>query len=1318
MVHLIAMSFSKRIHRIRSGLSEAMLQDQWAIRRGLRAVSGKSGRSKPAGFVKKRLDELERLLETSVRKRRARLEGRPDPVYPEHLPIYRKKEEIVRAVQDHPVVIVSGETGSGKSTQIPKMCLEAGRGIAGRIGCTQPRRIAATTIARRIAEELGEELGGSVGYKIRFSDRTGPHAYIKVLTDGMLLAETQQDRFLNAYDTLIIDEAHERSLNIDFLLGILRTLLRKRRDLRVIVTSATLDTEKFSKAFDNAPVVEVSGRLFPVEVEYHPPEDGQEDPEDVTYVDRTVEAVERIVTRRAPGDVLVFMPTEQDIRETCERLEARGFPSTTVLPLFARLPGAQQNRVFAPRPGRKIVVATNVAETSLTIPGIRYVVDTGLARIPRYLPSTRTTSLAVSPISRSSADQRKGRCGRVENGVCIRLYSEEDYERREEYTPPEILRSNLAEVILRMLSLRLGDMDTFPFVDRPGARSVKDGFDVLTELGAITRERDRARLTPRGRLMARLPLDPRIARMMIEARKEGCDKEVGIIAAALGIQDPRQRPADRSAQADEAHRSFRDPESDFLSLLTLWNHYHRARKTLRTQSKMRAFCKEHFLSFARMREWRDVHEQITAILEEETLEFETGSQAPKSPEDARYDRIHRAILSGFLSNIAVQKEKALYRATRGRDVMLFPGSTLFKKPPAWIVAAEMVRTSRLFARTAARIDPAWLEALGGTLCRSSYHHPHWEKNRGEVRATEQVTLFGLVIVPGRSVPYGPVDPDEAHRIFVRSALVEGDIRGDFPFLRKNRELVEHLASLEDRIRRRDIVVSEQAMADFYAERLPGVRDTRTLKRRIREQGGDAFLHMTEEDLARYVPDASVLDAFPDHLRVGEQAFPFTYRFDPASREDGVTVRVPSTLTSRLPPERLEWMVPGLLEEKITALIKGLPKRYRKQLVPVSSTVRNVMDEMERTDESLLTVLGRFLYRRFGVDIPASAWPTEDLPDHLRMRVAITDHQGRELQAGRDPGLLRAGAASPPAGSSRALEAAREQWERDGITSWDFEALPEQIPVEDALMAYPALEPSESGVRIRLFSSAAEAAKTHRDGVARLLSLRLGRDLRFARKVLRLPASASPAAVYFRGAKAVESALEKALIRHLFQADVRTREAFDALAERLAPRLTTEANDLLDKTLRVLEAYSGLRSTLHGLETASKASPAVQELCATLRSELTRLVPEDFLDRYPPEQLEHLPRYLRAMEIRAERGSFDPEKDRKKAGEIRVFEEELARMQADLSANATEEKRRALESFAWMIEELRVSVFAQELSTAVKVSSKRLKQKADEIRRMV
>ena len=1310
------LSHEKRMAAIRADLDRAMIADQWALRRKLRGLAGKPGKSKRPEKADRRLDEAERLLAASIRRREGRALAVPRISYPEELPITGKREEIVRAIEEHPVVIVCGDTGSGKSTQIPKMCIEAGRGIAGRIACTQPRRIAATTVARRIAEELGENLGDSVGYKIRFKDRTGPKGYIKILTDGMLLAETQQDRFLNEYDTIIIDEAHERSLNIDFLLGLLRTLLPRRRDLRVVITSATLDTDKFAATFDGAPVVEVSGRMYPVEVEYMPADaDPSSDDED-TYVDHAVRAVERIGKKRRRGDVLVFMPTEQDIRETCERIEARRLPETTVLPLFARLPAGQQNRVFSSLPGRKIIVATNVAETSLTIPGIRYVVDTGMARIPRYLPSIRTTSLAVGPVSRSSADQRMGRCGRVQNGVCIRLYSREDYEKRPEHTPPEVLRSNLAEVILRMLSLKLGDIGTFPFVDPPGARSVKDGFDLLAELGAVTMDKNRPRLTPRGRLMARLPLDPRISRMMLEAHKEGCSAEVSVIAAALGIQDPRERPADKAAQADAMHRPFHDRQSDFLTLLTIWTRFHRARGSLKTQNRMRKFCREHFLSFVRMREWRDIHEQITEILKEETLDSPAG-RPPEDPE-ARYAAVHRSVLSGFLSNIAMQTEKNLYRATRGRDVMLFPGSTLFNRGPSWIVAAEMVRTSRLFARTVARIDPAWLEPLGGPLCRSTHSNPHWEKARGEVRATERVTLFGLPVVQSRAVSFSRVDRREAHRIFVRSALVAGEVREDFDFLRHNRDLVEHLASIEDRIRRRDVLVSEEAMAAFYEERLPDVCDIRTLKRRIREAGEDGFLHMNEKDLTQYLPDEGLLAAYPDRITAGEHDFGLTYRFDPGAEEDGVTVSVPATLASRLPSESLEWMVPGLYEEKLTALLKGLPKRYRKPLVPVSDTVRIIMEEMVRSDESLLTTLGRFIYLRFGVDIPASAWPAEALPGHLRMRVSITDHKGRELRSGRDPGLLHRGEGEAPPTRSRAWEKARARWERDGISAWDFGPLPDYVPVEASLMAYPSLEPAEEGARIRLFPSAREAAEVHRKGVAALLGLRLKRDLKFARRILRLPEEVKDAATYFGGTRVVEAALQEALARELLEEDVRTPEAFEELAGRVTAAIGTEANALLDRVLAALRSYRSLRFTLHRLETAAPVNPAVQSLCAAIREDLTRLVPDDFIARTGARHMEHLPRYLKAMEIRAERGSFDPEKDRKKAADVQAAEKNLQAVSAELSPNATPEKREAIRELTVWIEEFRVSVFAPELSTAVKVSAKRIAKKADEIRRMV
>ncbi len=1310
------MSVSKRIAGIRSRLNHAMIADQWTIKKSLNSVSGKAGGGKRPGELDKRLDKLERLLESSVRMREARLQGLPGIHYPEHLPILTKREEIVRAVQDHPVVIISGDTGSGKSTQIPKMCLEAGRGIGGRIGCTQPRRIAAVTVAERIAEEMGETVGGLVGYKVRFNDRTGPGNYIKILTDGMLLAETQQDRFLNEYDTIIIDEAHERSLNIDFLLGILRILITRRKDLHVVITSATLDTEKFAAAFGDAPVIEVSGRLYHVEVEYAPVDAEREDEGDETYVDLAVQAVERIVTRRRRGDILIFMPTEQDIRETCERIEARGFPDTTVLPLFARLPAGRQRSVFSRFKGRKVVAATNVAETSLTIPGIRYVIDTGLARIPKYHPSTRTTSLAVAPVSRSSADQRKGRCGRVRDGVCIRLYSQESYESRPDYTLPEILRSNLAEVILRMLSLKLGDIERFPFVDPPNLRSVKDGFDLLAELGAVTRGKGRPALTALGKRMATLPLDPRVSRMMLQAREEGCSGDVAVIAAALGIQDPRERPVERAGDADAVHRPFNDKDSDFLTLLNIWNRYHRTWESLKTQNRMRKFCREQFLSFVRMREWRDIHQQITSILQEE----DPAPAPPTAPdtEKTRYERIHRSILSGFLSNIAVQKEKNIYRATRGREVMIFPGSTLFNKGVSWIVAMEMVRTSRLFARTVARIDPGWLEALGGGLCRYNHHHPHWEKSRGEVRATEQVTLFGLLIVPGRSVPYAPVDPEEAHRVFVRSALVQGEVKQRFPFLTHNLVLVERFASIEDRIRRRDILVNEEALEAFYSERLPGVCDIRTLKARIKEAGGDDFLKMTEDDLIRYRPEDDLLSAYPEGLKAGDHAFPLTYRFSPGSEEDGVTVSIPSTLTSRLPRERLEWLVPGLFEEKVTALIKGLPKRYRKQLVPVSDTVGVIASEMERTDESMLTALGRFIYRKFGVDIPASAWPEKSLPEHLRMRVSITDHQGLELLAGRDPGLLSLEGRIGSTASSDAWEKARAQWERDGITQWDFNSLPREVPVEANLVAFPALEPEENGAHVRLFQNPDEARKIHPEGVARLLSLRLSRDLKFASKVLRLPDDISKAALLFGGAKAVEKKLTETLIRLLFRKDVRTAQDFEALAKDTSYRLISAANDLLDKVIEVLQSHARLRSTLHNLETSRADSPGIESVCESIRARLADLVPKNFLDQCSLKHLARMPRYLKALEIRAERGSFDPLKDRKKAEEVEVFEKELRRIRGALATHATEEKQAAVEEFAVWVDEYRVSVFAPELSTAVKVSSKRLRKKVEEINRMI
>jgi len=1255
---------------------------------------------------------LERRARASAEERRHRFDNRPRVSYPESLPITSKRQQIVRLIQERQVVIVSGETGCGKSTQIPKMCLEAGRGIAGKIGCTQPRRIAAITIAHRIAEELGEAIGCSVGYKIRFREKTSRQAFIKIMTDGMLLAETQGDPGLHEYDTLIIDEAHERTLNIDFLLGILRTLLPRRPELKVIITSATLDTEKFSAAFNSAPVVKVEGRTYPVEVEYMPIDPDLEEAGDLTYVDMAVKAIDGLREKKRYGDILVFMPTEEDILETCERLDGRRYPGTTVLPLFARLPASEQGRVYSVS-GSKIVVATNVAETSLTIPGIRYVIDTGLARISRYLPRTRTTSLPISPVSRSSADQRKGRCGRVQHGVCIRLYPEEDYASRPLFTPPEIQRSNLAEVILRMLSLRLGHPSAFPFLDPPGERSIKDGFDLLVELGAVTREGEEVSLTAKGKLMARMPLDPRVSRMMIEASQEGGLREVAVIAAALSIQDPRERPVEKAQQADQAHSPFKDPDSDFLTLLNIWNRFHREWETLKTQNKMRRFCKQHFLSYPRMRDWVYTHEQITGILQEQRIGLqETGPEL-------RYARIHRCVLSGFLSNIALKKEKNMYQAARGREVMIFPGSTLFNKSPAWIVAAEMVKTSRLFARTVGKIEPEWIEPLAGDLCRSTFLDPYWDRNRGEVRAFEQVSLYGLVIVPRRAVSYGPIAPEEAHRIFVQEALVEGDAGEPLPFLIHNQDLILKLKTMEEKLRRRDLVAGDPVVADFYSSRLRGVSDLRTLKKRIREKRGDSFLRLKEADLLISSPDEAELAQYPDRIAAAGKSLECTYAFAPGKEEDGVTLRVPSGQVSVVPFECLDWSVPGLLKEKVTALIKGLPKTYRKQLVPVPRTVEIVLKEMDRGEPSLINALSRFVYKQFGVDIPASVWAGVQVPDHLMMRVTVVDPSGKALESGRDlHRLIQSDEKRHGAESSRVWKKAREHWERQGITTWDFGALPESVSLTDRLVAYPALAPDKDSAGIRLFRTPHQALLSHEEGVQRLLTLHLAKDLKHLQRSLTLPSEAYAGARYFGGMRALEQLLYQALLGLLLRKNLRTEQALLSYAESCKAVLFEKAKELKEVVVRILEAYDRARSTLHTVEKANTSNTEVLDLCAQIRKELDALVPRNFAQLYSMEELTHLPRYLRALEVRAERGAHHPEKDKAKQTQMVEFAEALRTMTESIGPSTSREKKAALESFRWMIEEFKVSLFAQELKTRFPVSKKKLDEMKREIERMV
>jgi len=1310
------MTFSREVEIIREILRDAMLRDRALLSARIESLMSSSGQDQKKAHLAERLANLKKKAEASVRERKIRSLNLPRISYPEELLITSRRTDILNAVRTHQVVIISGETGSGKSTQIPKICLEAGRGISGKIGCTQPRRIAASSISRRIAEELGEELGRSVGYKIRFQDRTHKGAYIKVMTDGMLLAETQSDPGLHEYDTIIIDEAHERGLNIDFILGILRSLLPKRPELKVIITSATIDTKKFSEAFNNAPVIEVSGRLYPVDVEYMPMDPALEDEGETTYVDMAVDAVDMLRRDKASGDILIFMPTEQDILETCERLEGRGYPGVSILPLFARLPSSRQELIYSVQ-GAKIVVATNVAETSLTIPGIRYVIDTGLARIARYLPRTRTNSLPVSPISRSSADQRKGRCGRVRNGVCIRLYSEKNFNERPEFTVPEILRSSLAEVILRMIDLRMGDPLSFPFIDPPNPRSVKDGFDLLKELGAIEVQDGENCLTEKGRLMARMPLDPRISRMMIEASHEGCIEDTAVIGAILSIQDPRERPMDKAVQADQVHAPFKDQDSDFLTFLNIWNRFHRELENIKSQSRMRKFCKAHFLSFTRMREWIYTHDQIMSIIGQ--LKLPPACNNVEKGMGERYAGIHRSILSGFLSNIALRKEKNLYQATRGREVMIFPGSGLFKKSPDWVVASEMVRTSRLYARNVAKIDPAWLETLAGDLCRHSYDEPHWEKNRGEVMALEKVTLFGLTIISDRPVSYGRINPQEAHEIFIRSGLVEGEIKPVFPFLKHNRSLIKKMEDMEHKLRRRDLLAGEDALSAFYSERLEGITDARTLSRLIREKGNDDFLRMTEEDLLKTVPDLSDLSLFPDELSIGGVRFKASYRFSPGREEDGVTVRIPVSHAHTLPVAPFEWGIKGLIREKVTSILKGLPKKYRKQLVPVSNTVDIIMREMEPSDQPILSTLSRFVYNRFRVDISADAWNSVEIPEHLKTRISILDNNGQEIRSGRDiPAVLHTEAGSPPAPDSAILQRLRSKWEREGLKEWDIDILPESIPMQGDISAYPGLEAREDKVNLRLFLSKEEAVASNKKGVRRLLTISLEKDIKLLKRNWPLPEDSARMAVYLGGSAELEKVMLRGVLNRLFLTDIRSRSDFEAYVSTVSKEMFMKYRAVREHVITILNAYDKTRSFLYNMENSKKTNQAVRFLCAAIRKEMESLVPPDFPERYAPERLAHIPRYLRAMEVRVERGSHNPEKDRIKEDQAEAYINSLKDMTERLSIHASEEKRAMIDEFRWMTEEFRVSLFAPELGTPFPISVKRLDKYREEIERIV
>ena len=1349
-------NISQHIHRINKNIGRTMATDYYYLSRTLEAIEhSRDVDQAPVSF--KKLLYLQKRVNSSCERYQRRAQSIPPLRFPKELPISVKKNEIITAIQKSQTVIITGETGSGKTTQIPKMCLAAGLGLRGMIGLTQPRRIAATSIAARIAAEVGEPCGKSIAYKIRFEEKTSAEPLIKVMTDGILLAETVSDPLLLAYDTIIVDEAHERSLNIDFILGFLRTLLVKRKDLKLIITSATIDTAKFSEAFSQAPIIEVSGRMYPVEVRYQPVDPVAEENGEATYVDEAIACVDKLQTERCYDDILIFMPTELDIRETCERLSKRC--SGLVLPLYARLSGSQQRLVFEKIDQQKIIVATNIAETSLTIPGIKYVIDSGLARQLEYNPRSQTTGLPVSPISRSSAEQRKGRCGRVQNGICIRLYSAEEYAARRLYTAPEIMRSNLAGVILRMLSLNLGSVHSFPFIDRPHPKSIRDGLDILRDLGAIEKstdddQTDIYKLTAIGLMMAQLPLDPRISRILIEAQKEGCVKEVAIIAAALSIQDPRERPYDKADQAARAHALFQHAESDFLTYLNIWNHYHDIWERLQTQNKLRKFCHEHFLSYRRMMEWRDIYQQISSIISGDKIPAKIKKHVQIEIDQILYDKIHKCILSGYLSHIAQKKEKNFYLAAKSREVMIYPGSGLFNRAGNWIVAAEITQTSRLFARNVANIKSEWLEEVGRDNCRYTYAAAHWEKNRGQVVALEKVALFGLTIVEQRSVAYERINPEEAKAIFIREALVAGEVNRKIPFLEHNLSLWQKALVLEDKLRKRGFVNDQETIARLYEQRLPVISDIRSLLKLIKDKGSDDFLRFREEDFIAVAPDEDEISKYPDKIKIGDAAFPCHYHFAPGKDNDGVTMKIPLGLISKAATGNVERFLPKLLKEKAVLLLKSLPKSLRQRLPAAAQIADLFLQQMPDAKKALPQALSQFIQDQYQVTIPPTGWDLEKLSPHLNIRYSVIDEAGCEIKASRDINLLNEELAEKI--SSDVLEQLRPQWEKDGITGWDFGTLPEKIPLtsKHGLIgyAYLALQATDDTINLRLFSDQRESEATHIQGVAALYGLHFAEKLKQLKKNINFTGELKSAAAKIGNPKLLEQSLLRRVEKDLFCLPWRRPNEFLNHAGVVNAKILQYGQQVLDYIAPVCQAFGDTHTLLHKLVLKNTGNKSLLAFFKDAQAELQDLVPIDFPELYSLERIKELPRYCKALAMRAERGSLNLASAREKIESIAVYSEQLHKIIAsaketvilaqklrnddspslrggegrrgnpilfselrDYFAHCIHSQRRnKIEELFWMIEEYKVSLFAQELKTPYPVSPKKLDQLIQEI----
>ncbi|MGE4532668.1 ATP-dependent RNA helicase HrpA [Halomonas sp.] len=1322
------LSDADRLRALRQGLAGVLLRDRGSLEKRLKGLARRLKEGKP---VDRGLAEVEKAMARSaglVERRAAR------PVtlnYPPELPVVERREEILAALQKHQVVVVAGETGSGKTTQLPKLCLELGLGRRGLVGHTQPRRLAARSVATRLAEELETPLGEQVGYQVRFTDQSGDDTLVKLMTDGILLAETRHDPDLTRYEAIIIDEAHERSLNIDFLLGYLRRLLPRRPDLKVIITSATIDVTRFAEHFalpgqdgeaTPAPVVEVSGRTYPVEVRYRPLAREADDEEDRTLQEgilHAVEEIERVEREKGwlhgPRDVLVFLPGEREIRETADTLRRADLKGTEILPLYARLSNAEQNRVFAPHKGRRIVLSTNVAETSLTVPGIRYVIDPGLVRISRYSYRSKIQRLPVEPISQASADQRKGRCGRVAEGLCIRLYDEDDFLSRPEFTDPEIRRTNLASVILSMLSLKLGDIEAFPFADPPDARFVTDGLKLLFELGAVD---EASRLTPLGRRLARLPIDPRLARMVLAGAEQGGLREVLIVVAGLAVQDPRERPAEKRQAADQAHRRWQDPESDFMALLNLWHGFEAAREEL-SGNQLRRWCKERYINYLRMREWHDTFRQLRQLLRD--MEIEVPPPRPAEPEadgEARAEArrqgaatLHRALLPGLLSHLGLLTENRDYLGARNRKFVIHPGSGLAKKAPKWLMAFELVETSRLFARTVARIDPRWIEPVAGHLVKRSYSDPHWEMKRAQVVAREQVTLFGLPIVSGRRVHYGPIAPAEARELFIRRALVEGEFRTRGDFFAHNRALVEEVEDLEDRARRRDILVDEETLFAFYDERLPADivngKGFEAWRRKAEAEDPEILKFDRDALLAREASEVTRSD-YPDELLLDGVRYPLAYHFQPGAEDDGVTLTVPAAMLPQLPVARLEWLVPGLLREKCIALMKSLPKAIRRQVVPIPDWVDAALEAMTPDDIPLTEALGEFLRRRTGVRVHPDDWRLDQLEPHLIMNLRVVDHEGRPLGQGRDLRALERRFEEAAGEGARAL--AREASAADHLAGLPEAALPESRVTTQAgirVEAFPALVPHAEAFRVELFDHPDKARLAHRDGVVALAMRELPQTVR---EIERLKGVETCALLFAKvGSKRqLADDLVRAVFARVVAVDPLPRSA-EALAARLAEcreALRPEAERQLEHLEAALKGHLAVTKALKG-----SLNLALALVYADLKAQMARLVHPGFI-REAGEWLEAYPRYMEAALIRLEKAPRERNRDQMQMQQVQDFEARLeARLESERRGGVVPPE---LDEFRWWIEELRVSLFAQQLGTAFPVSAKRLEKRWAEI----